>query len=63
MADGHLYLGNEDGLVFILEAKGGKEAKKVAEIDMDAPVYSTFVAANGTLYIATQAHLYAIAKK
>ena len=58
---GHLYIGNEDGLIFVLEAKGGKEAKKVAEIDMDAPVYSSAIAANDTLYIATQTHLYAIA--
>jgi len=63
VADGHVYLGNEDGLFFVLKAEGGTEAQQVAEIDMDAPIYSTAVVANGVLYIATQSHLYALAKK
>ena len=39
------------------------ELKVLAEIDMDAPIYSSNVVANGTLYVATQSHLYAIANK
>jgi len=31
-------------------------------VDMGAPVYSSPVFANGTLYVATQTHLYAIGK-
>ena len=37
--------------------------KEIRKIDMRSPVYSTPVAANGTLFIATPTHLYAIAKQ
>jgi outer membrane protein assembly factor BamB len=57
-ADGKVYIGNEDGLLYIFEA--GPKQKLLARIDMHAPVYSTPVAANGVLYVATQTHLYAI---
>jgi outer membrane protein assembly factor BamB len=60
VVNGHVVICNEDGLVFVLEAKKGAKAKKVAEIDMDSAVYSSAVAANGVLYIATQSHLYAV---
>ena len=59
-ADGKVYIGNEDGDFFILQA--GKEKKVIAKISFPAPVYSTPVAANGTLFVATPTHLYAIAK-
>ncbi len=58
VADGKVYIGNEDGYLTILRA--GKEMKKLAEIDMKAPVYSSPIVANGVLYIATQTHLFAI---
>ncbi len=58
-ADSKVYLGDEDGDVIVLEA--GKELKKIAENSMGAAVYSTPVAANGALYIATPSALYAIA--
>ena len=35
----------------------------IRKIDMRSPVYSTPVAANGTLFVATPTHLYAIQKK
>ena len=60
VVDGKVYFGTEDGDVVIMRA--GKEMKEVGKIDMRAPVYSSPVVANGTLYIATQTHLYAIGK-
>jgi len=59
-ADGKVYLGNEDGVLTILEA--GKEKKLIGEVEFNAPIYSSPVVANGVLYVATQTHLYAIAK-
>jgi outer membrane protein assembly factor BamB len=61
VVDGKVYIGTEDGEVIIFEA--GKEKKILNTIDMGAPVYSSPVYSNGTLYIATQTHLYAIGKK
>ncbi len=62
LADGKVYVGNEDGYLTILRA--GKEYTKdeVVEIDVVAPVYSSAVAANGVLYVATATHLFAIAE-
>lgn len=61
VADGKCYLGDEDGDLVVLAAT--KEGPKVlSEVNMGAPVYSTAVVANGTMYIGTQTHLFAIAK-
>ena len=59
MADGRVYLGDEDGDVAVLAA--GPEMKKIAEIDMGDAVHSTPVAANGVLYVMSRSNLYAIA--
>ncbi len=59
VADGKVYLGDEDGDVVVLQA--GKEMKKIAEINMGTSVYSTPVPANGVLYIMTRNALYAVA--
>jgi outer membrane protein assembly factor BamB len=59
VADGKVYLGDQDGDVAVLEA--GTELKKIAEIDMGNSVYSTAVPANGVLYVMTRSDLYAIA--
>jgi outer membrane protein assembly factor BamB len=59
-ADGKVYIGDEDGDVCVLAAS--KEKKVLQEVNLGAPVYSTPVAANGVLYLATQTHLYAVAK-
>jgi outer membrane protein assembly factor BamB len=58
VVEGKLYVGTEDGDLVILAAD--KKLKEIAKVDMKAPVYSSPVAANGTLYVATQTHLYAI---
>lgn len=60
VADGKVYIGNEDGYMTILAA--GRELNLITEIDMKAPIYSSAVAANNTLYVATHTHLFAIAK-
>ena len=60
MADGKVYLGDQDGDVAIFKA--GSEMKKISEIDMGGSVYSTPVPANGVLYIMTPSELYAIAE-
>jgi outer membrane protein assembly factor BamB len=58
IADGKVYLGDEDGDVAVLQA--GKELKVISEIPMSSAVYSTPVAANGVLFIMTRQELYAI---
>jgi len=57
-ADGKVYIGNEEGDIYIF--KVSKEKQEPKKISMGAPVFSSPVAANGVLYIATQTHLYAI---
>ncbi|MCB9891428.1 MAG: PQQ-binding-like beta-propeller repeat protein [Planctomycetes bacterium] len=62
VADGKVYVGNEDGYLTILPANKSFEKGNEIEIDMMSPVYSSPIAANGTLYIATHTHLFAIAE-
>ena len=59
IADGKVYLGDEDGEIVVVEA--AKELKVLSEISMGNAVYSTPVAANGVLYIMNRCELYAIA--
>ena len=56
--DDKVYIGNEDGELTVLAAT--KEYKVVSLVEMDAPIYSSVIAANGILYVATQTHLYAV---
>lgn len=60
IADGKVYLGNEDGVLTVFAAS--KEKKIIRSIELDSPIYSTPVVANGTLYVMTQTHLYAVGK-
>ncbi|HEX5176029.1 MAG TPA: PQQ-binding-like beta-propeller repeat protein, partial [Chthoniobacteraceae bacterium] len=39
-----------------------KMKKVLSEINMGSPVYSTPIVANGTLFVGTQTHLFAIAE-
>ncbi|MBX7207042.1 MAG: PQQ-binding-like beta-propeller repeat protein [Verrucomicrobiaceae bacterium] len=57
IVDGKIYLGNEEGELFILAE--GKELKEIGSIEFPAPVMGTPVAANGVLYLSTHTHLYA----
>jgi outer membrane protein assembly factor BamB len=59
VADGKVYLGDEDGDVVILQA--GRVKKVLGEMAMGSSVYSTPVPAGGVLYIANRNQLYALA--
>ncbi len=59
VVDGKVMLGDEDGDLTVLKA--GREMEVLAEIGFGNVIYSTPVAANGTLYVMTRSHLYAIA--
>ncbi len=63
VADGKLFVGTEDGFITVIPATAEYQKDKVKEIDFTSPVYSSPIAANGVLYIATHTHLYAIAKQ
>lgn len=58
VADGKLYIGNEDGLLTILAT--GKELKVLKTMYFEGPLYATPVWAGGMLYTATHTHLWAI---
>mgnify|MGYP003342163703 CR=1 FL=1 len=55
-----VYVGDEDGDFVVLAAKGGAKAQVLSETNLGAPVYSTPIVANGTMYVASQTHLFAI---
>ncbi len=57
VADGKVYLGDEDGDIVVLEA--GKEMNLIAETNLGSAVYTTPVARDGTLYIASRNMLFA----
>ena len=58
VADGKVYLGDEDGDVEILEA--GKTKKVLGTLNMGVSVYSTPVARDGVLYILARNRLFAL---
>lgn len=61
VADGKLFIGNEDGLLTTLAL--GRKKRVLATSHARAPILSTPVAANGVLFVATQSHLYAAVKR
>lgn len=61
VADGKLYVGDEDGDFVVLAAS--KEKKVLHEANLGTPVYGTPVIANGVLYIQTTSHLFAFSEK
>ena len=58
IADGKLYLGDEDGDVVVL--RPGPTEEVIAEMNMGSSVYSSAVPANGLLYIASRNQLFAL---
>jgi len=59
VADGKVYLGDEDGDVVIIQP--GKTLKVLGEMNMGSSVYATPVAVNGALIIANRNQLYSLA--
>ena len=60
VTDGRVFVGNEDGILTILKA--GREKILLSEIEVAGSIYGSTVVANGTLYIETMTHLYAIGR-
>lgn len=60
VADGKVYLGDEDGDIAILKA--GKKMELVDEINMGSAVYTTPVAKDGVLYVMSRNKLFALEK-
>ena len=68
VADGKVYCGDEDGDFVVLAARKEKKILSKTVIagkeedgpNLGSPVYSTPVVANGVVYVASNAHLYAI---
>ena len=58
VADGKVFVGDEDGDFTVLKAS--KTMERLSEAMCPAPIYSSPVVANGVIYVATQSHLYAI---
>jgi len=61
LADGKVYLGDEDGDVVVLAH--GKQKKVLAENNMGSSVYASAVPANGRLYIMNRNQLWALEEK
>jgi outer membrane protein assembly factor BamB len=61
LVNGRVYVGTEDGEVVIFAHR--RAARVLATIDMEEPITTTPVAANGTLYVATRSKLFAIASR
>ncbi|HXE52827.1 MAG TPA: PQQ-binding-like beta-propeller repeat protein, partial [Tepidisphaeraceae bacterium] len=58
VADGKIYIGNDTGTLTVLAA--GKERRVISKIDLKDPIFSSAIAADGTLFVNTAANLYAI---
>lgn len=61
LADGKVYVGTEERTLYVLAAGG--EDKRLAEIELDGPIYSTPVFANGVLFVGTDKTLFALQKR
>jgi outer membrane protein assembly factor BamB len=61
VVDGKVYLGTEEGDVYVFQH--GREKKQLAKNEMDGPVLSTPIAVNGVLYIMGRSNLWAIQQK
>ncbi len=60
VADGKVYLGTARNTLWVL--RPGRELEVLGEIRLRDGIYSTPTAANGTLFVATKKHLYAVGK-
>lgn len=60
VADGKVYLGDEDGDLVVLQA--GRELKLLGEENLGDAIYGMPIAAGHTLYVATKSRLFALEK-
>ena len=60
VADGKVFLGTRSGQFLVFAA--GKEKRLLSDVELGAPISATVTAANGTLYVATMTHLFAVAR-
>ena len=60
VADGKVYVGDEDGDIAVLKA--GKKMELLYETNMGSAVYTTPVAHDGVIYVASRTKLFAIAE-
>ncbi len=58
VADGKVFVGTRRGMFWILAA--GRSLRVLSSVKLDAPIISTAVAANRTLYVGSMSHLYAV---
>ncbi len=58
VADGKVYIGNEDGDLLVFAV--GREKRVIATCDLRNSVYTTPVAANGVLYVTNRQRLFAL---
>ena len=61
VAGDRLYVGNAEGLMTVLRA--GRRKELLAQIEMDAPLYTRPAAVGDSLYLASASRLYLIAAK
>src|SRR4029079_18310809 len=61
LAGDRLYVGNVGGTMTVLRA--GRQKQVLAQIEMDAPIYSPPAVVGNALYLATASRLYRIATK
>ncbi len=61
VADGKVYIGDEDGDVAVLKA--AKEKELLYEVNMGSAVYTSPVAKNGVLYVTNRSTLFALQVK
>jgi outer membrane protein assembly factor BamB len=59
VADGKVYLGDEDGDVVVLQH--GREMEVIAEMNMGSAVYGTVVPANGALILNNRNQIFSLA--
>jgi len=61
VADGKVYVGSEKGNLWVLAA--GPELRLLGKVPLGSAIYTTPVAANGCLYVATCKHLFAFSQE
>jgi len=60
IADGKVYIGDEDGDITIFKHEVGDKINIIAEINLGSALYTTPVAANDSIYIANRNRIFAI---